>query len=251
MIEVHPVLGVPEIKAGVELAVVLEDALRAQGLRLQAQDVLVITQKIVSKAEGRFVSLGQVAVSDRAHDLAKITKKDPRLVELVLRESEAIVRAAPNVLVARHKRGFVLANAGIDRSNLGGGDKDAALLLPEDPDASARRIGEALTASVGAPIATVVSDSFGRPWRLGVVNVAIGAWGLPSLLDRRGDRDRDGRCLEVTQVAFADLIASAAGLAMGEAAEGVPAVLVRGCVFADENLPAARLVRPLAEDLFQ
>jgi coenzyme F420-0:L-glutamate ligase/coenzyme F420-1:gamma-L-glutamate ligase len=161
-----------------------------------------------------------------------------------LQQSSAIVRAAPNVLIARHKLGFVLANAGVDRSNLGV-EQDSVLLLPEDPDASARMLGERLG------VACIVSDSFGRPWRMGVVNVAIGAWGLPALVDRRGARDRDGRALEVTQVALADLIASAAGLAMGEGAEGVPAALVRGCSFDPGNVPAAALVRPLGEDLFQ
>ncbi len=251
MIEVHPLLGMPEIERGDDLGALLGEVLSKQGLEPRPRDVLVVTQKIVSKAEGRFVRLDDVVPSARAIEIAAAANKDPRLVELVLAESDAVVRVAPNVLVARHKLGFVLANAGIDRSNLGKAAGDVVLLLPRDPDASARRIAESLTALRGAHVAAIVSDSFGRPWRLGVVNVAIGAWGLPSLIDRRGEVDRDGRRLEVTQVALADLIASAAGLAMGEAAEGVPAALVRGCVFADENVQARALVRPLAEDLFQ
>lgn len=249
MIEVHPLKGMPEVGVGSDLAALLASAL--QPLAPRADDVVVVTQKIVSKAEGRFARLSEVAVSDRAHALAETTLKDPRLVELVLQESDAIVRAAPNVLIARHKLGPVLANAGIDRSNLGSADADTVLLLPKDPDGAARGIAEMLTAEFGVPIAVIVSDSFGRPWRLGVVNVAIGASGLPSLIDRRGEVDRDGRRLEVTQVALADLIASAAGLVMGEAAEGVPAALVRGVALSGACTPASALVRPIAEDLFR
>lgn len=251
MIEIHPVLGLPEVKNGDDIAALLMAALGAQGLEPRAGDIVVVTQKIVSKAEGRIARLNEASPSARARELAAITGKDARLVEIVLRQSDSIVRAAPNVLIARHKLGFVLANGGVDRSNLGDADADSVLLLPENPDRSAEQIGEALSARYGAPVALVISDSFGRPWRLGVVNVAIGAWGLPALMDRRGEKDRDGRALEVTQVAFADLAASAAGLAMGEAAEGVPAALVRGCAFAAESTKAVDLVRPLEQDLFR
>ena len=249
MIEVHPLGGIPEVGEGDNVAALVLEGLAP--LAPRAHDVVVVTQKIVSKAEGRIVHLGDVELSDEARALAEITHKDPRLVELVLLESDAIVRAAPNVLIARHKLGLVLANAGIDHSNLGSADAGAVLLLPENPDASARRMALAITEQCGVPIAVIISDSFGRPWRLGVVNVAIGAYGLPSLIDRRGDLDRDGRRLEVTQVALADLIASAAGLVMGEAAEGVPAALVRGVSSGGAAAPAAALVRPLAEDLFR
>jgi coenzyme F420-0:L-glutamate ligase / coenzyme F420-1:gamma-L-glutamate ligase len=250
VIEIHPLKGLPEVAAGDPLGRMLANALRGAELAPTRGDVLVVTQKIVSKAEGRFVRLDDITPSARARELAEVTGKDPRLVELVLQESSAILRAAPNVLIARHKLGLVMANAGIDRSNVGAAGDDLALLLPADPDASARALAAALEAAFGAPIAVVLSDSFGRPWRLGVVNVAIGAWGLPALVDRRGETDRDGRRLEVTQVAVADLLASAAGLAMGEGAEGVPAALVRGCDLRGPSAPASALLRALQEDLF-
>ncbi len=210
-------------------------------------DVLVVTQKIVSKAEGRFVDLATVIPGERATTLAETTRKDARLVELVLRESTNVLRAVPNVLITRHRAGHVMANAGIDRSNIGDGAGEQALLLPADADVSAERLWEALEKRC----AVVISDSFGRPWRYGVVNVAIGVAGMPSLIDRRGDLDRDGRRLEATQIALGDMIATAAGLAMGEAAEGIPAVLVRGVDWSGPDRPADALVRPLAEDLFQ
>lgn len=250
MIEIHPLKGLPEIGPGDPLGALLADALRGAELAPLRGDVLVVTQKIVSKAEGRLVCLNDMAPSARARELAEVTGKDPRLVELVLRESSAVLRAAPNVLIARHKLGLVMANAGIDRSNVGAGGADLALLLPRDPDASARTLSAQLEAAFGAPVAVVLSDSFGRPWRLGVVNVAIGAWGLPALLDRRGEIDRDGRRLEVTQVGVGDLLASAAGLAMGEGVEGVPAALVRGCGLRGPSAPASALLRSPQEDLF-
>lgn len=244
-IEIIPLVEVGEVAPGDDLAALLSRALAAQGLSIGRGDTLVVTQKIVSKAEGRFVALDTVVPGPEALRLAEVTRKDPRLVELVLSESTAVLRAVPNVLVVRHRLGLVMANAGIDRSNIGPGMAERALLLPVDPDASAERLGRALGCAV------VISDSFGRPWRMGVVAVGIGASGLPALHDRRGERDRDGRMLEVTQVAVADLLASAAALATGEGAEGIPAVLVRGFAPAGTPCPAATLTRPLEEDLFQ
>lgn len=249
MLELHPLTGIGEVSPGADLAALLGDALTPLGLR--AGDVLVVTQKIVSKAEGRFVALSSVAPSARATELAAQVKKDARLVELVLRESSAAVRAAPNVLITRTHLGLVMANAGIDRSNIGPGRDDDVLLLPENPDASAEKLAAALGARFGVAPAIVISDSFGRPWRQGVVNVAIGASGFPSLVDRRGEPDRDGRKLEVTQVALADMAASAAGLVSGEGAESVPVVLMRGFKFDAVEAPASALVRPLHEDLFR
>lgn len=241
MIEIIPLVDLPEVRPGDDLATLLHRT-------FQVGDVLVITQKIVSKAEGLFVDLATVSAGPEALRLADVTRKDPRLVEVVLRESTAVVRAVPHVLITRHHCGCVMANAGIDQSNIGDGDIDRVLLLPRDPDASAARIRTAL----GDPSpAIVISDSFGRPWRYGVVNVAIGAAGLPSLVDRRGSLDRNGRAMEVTQIALADQIASAAGLAMGEGSEGIPAVIVRGLVLDAPIIPATALVRPLSEDLFQ
>jgi coenzyme F420-0:L-glutamate ligase / coenzyme F420-1:gamma-L-glutamate ligase len=241
MIEIIPLVDLPEIRPGDDLATLLRRT-------FQVGDVLVITQKIVSKADGLFVDLSTVPPGAEALRLAGVTRKDPRLVELVLRESTAVVRAVPHVLITRHHCGCVMANAGIDQSNIGDGDIDRVLLLPRDPDASAAQIRAALGS---LPPAIVISDSFGRPWRYGVVNVAIGAAGLPSLVDRRGSLDRNGRAMEVTQIALADQIASAAGLAMGEGSEGIPAVIVRGLVLDAPIVPATALVRPLSEDLFQ
>jgi len=252
MIAIYPLNGIPEIYAGDDLAKLLRVALDNAGLwPLQSDDVLVVTQKILSKAEGRVVDLDQVEPSAEATELAETTRKDARLVELVLRESSGIVRAVPHVLITRHRLGHVMANSGIDRSNIGPGGTERALLLPVDPDGSAAALSRALANDEGIAPAVVISDSFGRPWRHGVVGVAIGAAGLPALVDRRGEDDRNGRRLEVTQVALADQIATAAALATGEGAEGIPAVLIRGLPLPDGEAPAAALVRPLEEDLFR
>ncbi len=244
-IEIIPLSAIGEVGPGEDLIATLGRAVASAGTQLGPRDILIVTQKIVSKAEGRSVSLADVVPGAEALRLAEVTRKDARLVELVLRESTDVVRAVPNVLIVRHKLGLVMANAGIDRSNIGAGDDERALLLPVDPDASAARISAAL----GCPV--VISDSFGRPWRMGVVAVGIGAAGLPAIDDRRGLLDRDGRKLEVTQIAVADLLASAAALAMGEGGEGIPAVIVRGYAVAGIARPAADLTRSLAEDLFQ
>jgi coenzyme F420-0:L-glutamate ligase / coenzyme F420-1:gamma-L-glutamate ligase len=251
MMELHPLSAIGEVVPGDDLARLLAEALSAAGLVPQRHDVLMVTQKIVSKAEGRFVELASITPGPKAIELAAITRKDARFVELVLAESTAVVRTAPDVLITRHRSGHIMANAGIDRSNMGPGSQDRALLLPLDADASAQRLRTALGAYWPQPPAVLISDSFGRPWRLGVTNVAIGASGLPALVDRRGETDRNGRKLEVTQVALGDMIASAGGLVTGEGAEGVPAVLVRGLRWETEDRPAAALVRPPAEDLFR
>ena len=245
MIEIHPLKGIGEVRPGDSLNTILADAFHANGLSPQAGDILVVTQKIVSKAEGRFISLADVTPGAEAEQLGALCQKDPRLVELVLQEANGVVRAARHVLITRHRLGHVMANSGIDRSNIGGGHDERALLLPIDPDGTAKSLSQALG------IAIVISDSFGRPWRMGVVAVAIGAYGLPSLIDRRGDMDRDGRVLEVTQIALADMVATAANLATGEGAEGIPAALVRGYPLDGTTRPASDLVRPAAEDLFR
>jgi coenzyme F420-0:L-glutamate ligase/coenzyme F420-1:gamma-L-glutamate ligase len=248
-IDLIPLAGIEEIQAGTDLGYVLCEALKRASMELLPCDVLVVAQKVVSKAQNRFVDLAAVRVSPRAQELAAVTGKDARLVELVLAESSEVLRAAPGVLIVRHKLGYVMANAGIDRSNVGGADR--VLLLPQDPDDSASLLRAALAQCFGVEIGTVISDSFGRPWRKGVVNVALGTAGLPALLDRRGQFDRHGRRLEVTEIAFADLIASAAGLIMGEGAEGYPAVLLRGLSWTETATPASALLRPLQEDLFR
>ncbi|HLZ96664.1 MAG TPA: coenzyme F420-0:L-glutamate ligase [Steroidobacteraceae bacterium] len=249
MIEIHPLGMIGEVEPGTDLATILSEALLAAGQSVNGTNVLVVTQKIVSKAEDRYVDLDSVNPSEEALRLARVTGKDPRLVELVLTESTAVIRAAPNVLITRHRCGQVMANAGIDRSNTGGGGR--VLLLPQNADLSAERLRQDLGLRFRNPPAVVISDSFGRPWRYGVVNVALGACGLPALIDKRGEPDRDGRPLEVTQIAFADIIASAAGLVMGEGAEGVPAALIRGAIWPAGSRSASALLRPLSEDLFQ
>jgi coenzyme F420-0:L-glutamate ligase/coenzyme F420-1:gamma-L-glutamate ligase len=251
VISAYPLPGIGEVKPAADLAALLAAALRDASLVAEEHDVLVVTQKIVSKAENCFVSLNSIKPGSEALRLAALTRKDARLVELVLAESIAVIRAVPNVLITRHRCGFVMANAGIDRSNIGESDEEQVLLLPRDPDASAAALRLAMN-RLGIPLrGVIISDSFGRPWRYGVVNVAIGAAGYPALVDRRGQVDRDGRVLEVTQIALADMVASAAGLAMGEGAEGIPAALVRGLPRADGDVPASALIRPVAEDLFQ
>ena len=248
MIALHPLSALGEVRPGEDLAALLADAL---SLGVEPGDVLVVTQKIVSKAEDRFVDLAGIEPGERAIELAGITRKDARLVELILAESSEVVRAVPHVLITRHRSGHVMANAGIDQSNIGPGEAGRVLLLPLDAQASAARLRDGLAARLGAAPAVVVSDSFGRPWRNGVVNVALGVAGMPAIVDHRGAIDRDGRRLEVTQVALGDIAASAAGLLMGEGAESVPAVLIRGLSLPPVEAGAGALVRPIAEDLFR
>jgi coenzyme F420-0:L-glutamate ligase/coenzyme F420-1:gamma-L-glutamate ligase len=244
--------GIPEVLPGCDLAALLAQALDAAGLEPTPDDVLVVAQKIISKAEGRYVELAAVAPSPKALELAAVTGKDARLVELILSECTEVLRAKRDVLIVRHRLGFVMANAGIDRSNIGAGHgAERVLLLPEDPERSAAALHAALTRRYSLSPGILISDSFGRAWRRGVVNVALACAGVPSLLNRRGERDRSGRPLEVTEVALADALAAAAGLLMGEAAEGTPAVLIRGLTFTTPALPASALIRPLEEDLFR
>lgn len=235
--------NLPMVQVGDDLAALLSAAMARAGLAPEPGDVLAIAQKIVSKAEGRSIALASVAPSQAARDLAAQTGKDARLVELILSESERVVRARPNLIIVKHRLGFVMANAGIDQSNVG--EDGQALLLPRDPDASAA----ALAARLGLPV--VITDSFGRAWRRGTVGVAIGAAGLPALQDLRGRPDLFGRTLMVSITGFADEIAAAAGLVMGQGAEGIPAVLLRGLAWSGAVNPAAELLRPAQEDLFQ
>jgi len=252
MLQILPIVGIPEVRTGTDLAALLADNMARCGVTPAAGDVLVVTQKIVSKALGLFVRIEDVQPGPRALELASASRKDPRLVELALRESTDVVRVAPNVLITRHVSGHVMANAGIDQSNVGGSSAGAiVLLLPREPDRCAEALREGLAAHWPEPPAIIISDSFGRPWRLGVANFAIGASGLPSIIDRRGEIDRDGRRLEVTLVALADLIAAAAGLVTGEGAEGIPAAVVRGLAISAPPSPAAAMLRPAAEDLFR
>jgi coenzyme F420-0:L-glutamate ligase / coenzyme F420-1:gamma-L-glutamate ligase len=242
--------GVPMVAPGDDVAAIILGALKASGDRLETGDVVVIAQKIVSKAEDRFVDLESVAPSQAAIALARITAKDPRLVELILRESEEVVAARKDALIVAHRLGFVLANAGIDHSNVGG-KPGHVLLLPVDPDGTAARIRADLERMCGAEIAVVINDSIGRAWRNGSIGMAIGASGLPALLDLRGHADLDGRALEVTEVGLADELASAASLVMGQASEGRPVVIVRGLALPRGEGRATDLVRPKQRDLFR
>jgi len=250
-LSVFAVPGIPLVKPGDDIAGFILDGLAAMGEALAAGDVVVVAQKIVSKTEGRLVALSTVTPSARAHELAGITGKDPRVVELVLQESNEVLRAKTNVLVVEQKLGLVIANAGIDRSNVEGGADDMALLLPVDPDASARALRETFGARTGADVAVVIADSVGRAWRLGTTALAIGSAGLEPLWDQRGDVDMFGKVLEVTEVAVADQVAAAANLAMGEATEGTPAAIVRGLTTPRNERPASVLIRPREWDMFR
>lgn len=243
--------GLKLVRPGDRLDALIADALQANAIGLADGDVLVVAQKIVSKAEGRQVALADVVPSVRAQALAAETGKDARLVELILAESVRVVRSRPQLIIVEHRRGYVMANAGIDHSNVEQHGDGQVLLLPEDADASAEALRSALAARFGCRLAVIVSDSFGRAWRRGTVGVALGAAGLPSLLDLRGRPDLFGTALEVTQTGFADEIAAAAGLLMGQADEALPVVIVRGLSWTAPATPAASLLRPPAEDLFR
>ncbi|MBV8779033.1 MAG: coenzyme F420-0:L-glutamate ligase [Alphaproteobacteria bacterium] len=244
--------GVPMVHPGDNLHALAVAALVDADIGIEAGDVLVVAQKIVSKAEGRIVDIATVNPSAQAEQLAAETKKDPRFVEVVLSESKRVVRHRENLIIVEHKHGWVMANAGIDHSNVAPGDgTERVLLLPLDPDASARALRDALVASYGVPVAVVISDSFGRPWRRGTVGIALGAAGLPAIVDWRGHPDLFGRPLEVTETGFADEIAAAASLVMGQADEAMPMVLVRGLSWSAPDAAAAALVRPPEHDLFR
>jgi len=243
----------PEVNAGDDLAPLIVDRLEAAGWALRDADVLVVAQKIVSKAEGRRVNLADIVPSPRARALAEQVAKDARLVELILSESRRVVRTARDVLIVEHRLGFIMANAGIDQSNVASSSagQEWALLLPQHPDASAERLRAALAAHSGRAIGVIINDSFGRPWRVGTVGVAIGVAGWPATLDLRGRPDRFGRTLRVTVVGHADEIAAAASLLMGQSSEGRPVVLVRGLAPSAPPSDGQALLRPAAEDLFR
>jgi coenzyme F420-0:L-glutamate ligase/coenzyme F420-1:gamma-L-glutamate ligase len=243
----------PRIGAGDDLAGEILAALQREGIGLVGGDILVVAQKVVSKAEGRLRRLEGIVPSGRALELAAATGKDARLVEVILQESKAVVRTGDNLLIVEHRLGHIMANAGVDRSNVDAAvdDDGVVLLLPEDPDRSARALRQNLAAATGARLGVIISDSFGRPWRMGTVGVAIGVAGPASLVDRRGDPDLFGRPLQVTEVGFADAIASAAVLAMGEGREGRPVVVVRGIEWRDSDQTARAVLRPRDRDVFR
>src|ERR1700722_15001808 len=244
--------GLPMVRADDDIAELIASALTQAQLALRDGDVVVVAQKIVSKAENRIVDLATVIPGSRAVALGAEVGKDPRLVEVILSESARVVRSRPNLITVEHRLGFVMANAGVDQSNVAPADGvHRALLLPRDPDASAEALRASLQQRSGAAIGVIISDSFGRAWRRGTCGIAIGAAGLPSLIDLRGQPDLFGRTLEVSIIGFADEIAAAASLLQGQAAEAQPVVLVRGLSWTAPITPAAELVRPLEEDLFR
>lgn len=254
-LELRTLPGLPLVAPGDDLVALIAAALDRAGITLRDGDVLAVTSKILSRAEGRFVDLSTVEPSPRARDLAAATGKEPRLVELILRESASISRQAKNTLVVRHRLGFIAANAGIDCSNSVPPSAAAdsgpwALLLPTDPDGQAEQIRRELSQRSGSAIGVVITDSLGRPFRQGTVGAAIGVAGLPALWDRRGEPDIYGRKLETTITALADEVAAAAGLISGQAAEGRPVIHIRGLRFSVGSHRASELYRLPHEDLY-
>ncbi|MEW9855490.1 coenzyme F420-0:L-glutamate ligase [Novosphingobium sp. M1R2S20] len=250
-----PLRGMPLVDTQSDLSREICAAIDREGEALQSGDVVVLAQKIVSKKEGRMVDLASVKPSSNAHRIATETAREPEMVQLILDESRELLRTTPVAIIARHRTGHVLANAGIDASNIEGGERGAVLLWPQDPDACARSIRSGIAKIAGVRPAVVIADSMGRAWRIGTVGTAIGCAGLTVVEDRRGTgRDLFGRVLQATQIAVADSVAAMAALAMGEGDEGVPAVLIRGAgrwVTDEEGAGAVSGVRPVEQDMFR
>lgn len=257
---------IPLIRQGDDLADVILNALEPSGIAVQDNDIFMLAQKIVSKAEGRMVNLATVSPSEKAKELAAETEKDPRLVELMLRESSAVLRTRPGTIIVEHRLGFVCANAGIDHSNVaphphplsqnwergeGARQEDWVLLLPENPDESAREIRGKLEMQTGKRLGVMIIDSHGRAWRIGTQGVCIGLSGIPAVIDERGWKDLFGYTLQITVVGVADELAAAASLVMGQAAEGTPVVHVRGFPYPLREGSLKELIRPKEQDLFR
>ncbi|WP_108661340.1 coenzyme F420-0:L-glutamate ligase [Acuticoccus kandeliae] len=245
---VHVLRDIPLVATGDDLAAIAMAAMEATGLSFEDGDILVLCHKIVSKAEGRGRRLASVRPGEVAQDLARVTGKDPALCELVLSESRSVLRQRPGVVIARNRLGHVVANAAVDQSNTG--EDGLVLLLPEDPDASAMRLRAKLEAATGRRLGILVTDSFGRAWRIGTLGTAIGQSGPPAFLDQRGGVDLCGRTMQSTMPAIADALAAAAVLALGEADEGTPMALIRGFAWRPSPQRAADAIRPEAEDMF-
>jgi coenzyme F420-0:L-glutamate ligase/coenzyme F420-1:gamma-L-glutamate ligase len=246
--------GLPLVQAGDDLGALILAGLERAGLALADGDVIAIAQKVVSKAEGRRLRLADVTPSKRAEELAVLTQKDPRLVEVVLSETREVLRVRPNTLIVEHRLGFVCANAGVDRSNVGPhgeGHDEAVLLLPLDPNGTCQALRERFRAETGAQVAVVINDSHGRAWRTGTVGVALGAAGFPALLDMRGHPDLFDYALQITQVGLADELAAAASLLMGQADEGRPVIHIRGVPYPFREGTADELIRSRELDLFR
>jgi coenzyme F420-0:L-glutamate ligase/coenzyme F420-1:gamma-L-glutamate ligase len=243
--------GIPLIQQGDNLGVILDRVLEANRITLANKDILVITQKIISKSEGRLIDLKDVSVSPEAEKLARKTEKDPRLVELILSESRRVVRSRPGLIIVEHKLGFICANAGIDRSNIAEDGGQSVLLLPEDPDLSARKLRNYFLENKGIEIGVLIIDSHGRAWRNGTVGISIGFSGLPGLVDLRGEDDLFDYELQATVVAAADELAAGASLLMGQASEGTPVVHARGFPYPLREGSFDELPREESSDLFR
>lgn len=246
----YTLAGFPHVKPGDDLARQIADCLAANDLSLEPGDLVALAQKVVSKAEGRYRRLADVVPTQEAEDWARRTGKEPKLVQITLDEANYVLRYRPNLLVVEQRLGMVMANAGIDQSNIDGAGEQV-LLLPEDPDRSAEALAGALERLTGVRPAVLITDSVGRAWRIGTCGIAIGAAGIRCVDDIRGDEDMMGRELKVSIVGHGDQLAAAACVAMGEGAEGTPAVLIRGLPVEPEPLPAATLVRPAIDDMFR
>lgn len=261
-LSLHALPGFPLVEPGDDLCALILGALDRQSMVLADGDVLVLAQKIVSKAENRYAYLNEIVPSAPARELAEKADKDPRIAELILRESTEVMRVRRGAVIVRHRNGYVHANAGIDQSNidqlnidpLNGGapdDNPRVLLLPENPDRSAQQLREAIGKSTGVDICIIINDSAGRPWRTGVVGFAIGTAGFVPLVNRIGAPDLYGRPLEITEIAVADELAAAASFVMGQADEGVPVVLIRGAAVQRAEQGSQTLIRPIEQDLFR
>lgn len=251
-LELIPLLGFPHVEPSDDLANLIASSLADNALQVQQGDVLIVAQKVVSKAEGRYVRLADVTVTDDALELASRADKDPRLVQLILDESREVLRVRPGVIIVEHRNGYVHANAGIDRSNITSSLEDPrVLLLPEDSDGSAQRLRAALTTLCGVAPQIVINDSMGRAWRNGTVGLAIGCAGIEPLNNQIGEADLFGNVLEVTEPAVADELAAAASLVMGQAAQGCPVVLARGAGLAPSESDSTPLLRDRALDMFR
>ena len=249
-IRIIAVENLPLITKGDDIAELIYNAAKKQNTPIQERDVIVITHVAVSKAEGNVVNLDEVSPSERAKEIAQKTGKEPALVEVILRETKEIVRIGPNSLITETRHGIVCANAGVDRSNVRG-ERNVAL-LPENPDASAQKIRQKMQSLTGCDVAVIISDTHGRPLRMGEINVAIGAAGIKPIRDRRGEKDLFGYVLRIKQTAVADELASAAELVIGQANEGIPAGIIRGYNYqTSENGSATELIRPKEKDLFR
>ncbi len=248
------VTNIPDIKPGDHLPQLIIESLKTQGISLCNNDILVVTQKIVSKAEDRFINLSSIIPSDEALEIAKCSKKRPQLIEITLRESKKVIRVNQHVMITEHKLGFICANAGIDHSNVrgkAGKQDDWYLLLPKDPDYSAKQICDYINSAEKVKIGVMIIDSHGRAWRYGTVGTMIGTASVPALVDLRGKKDLYGFELKITRVAAADELAGAASLIMGQASEKIPVVHVRGFPYPLRNTCLNEIIRPEEKDLFR